>query len=121
LTQRQGQIPGALFVEVRPACRIGPRRVGRLYRVGASAEYEVLAIEPGPRTSRPSWQITVRWTEVDRVTSHTGWDTRRDTVVAPSRAFLALVAAAPETDHGGTSPARFTDLSSRASVLSQLA
>ncbi|WP_455361259.1 hypothetical protein [Streptomyces sp. SYSU K21746] len=63
--------------------QIGPRRVGGRYRVGANgAEYEVLAIEPGPRKGWPSWQITVRWLEIGSVTSLcTGWDPRRDTVV----------------------------------------
>ncbi|MGI5484984.1 hypothetical protein [Streptomyces lavendofoliae] len=66
------------------ATQIGPRVVGGRYWVGAKGtEYEILAIEPGPRAGWPSWQISVRWLEDNSVTSHwTGWDSCRDTVVS---------------------------------------
>lgn len=68
------------------ATQIGPRLVGGRYSHGdAASTYEVLAIEPGPRPlgTWPVWDITVRYDQDGRETTHcTGWDARRDTVVA---------------------------------------
>ncbi|MFF3958787.1 hypothetical protein ACFYY1_37125 [Streptomyces sp. NPDC001890] len=68
------------------ATQVGPRVVGGRYNHGdAGSGYEVLAIERGPRPLGiwPVWDITVRYDQDDRVTTHcTGWDARRDTVVA---------------------------------------
>lgn len=63
--------------------QIGPRKVGGRYRVGTHGpEYTVLDIERGPRTSWPSWQISVRWAD-GRETSHCSrWDSGRDTVIS---------------------------------------
>jgi hypothetical protein len=68
------------------ATQIGPRVVGGRYNHGdATSTYEVLAIERGPRPLGvwPVWDITVRFEQDGRETTHcTGWDARRDTVVA---------------------------------------
>lgn len=65
------------------ALQVGPRRVGGRYDHGdAGSEYEVLAIDHGPRTSWPSWQITVRGAD-GQVREHcTGWNPDRDRIVA---------------------------------------
>lgn len=64
--------------------QVGPRKVGGRYGIGAhGSEYEVLAIERGPRTGWATWEITVRWVEDSRIGSHcTGWDAERDRIVA---------------------------------------
>ncbi|MET9206788.1 NUDIX hydrolase [Streptomyces bacillaris] len=68
------------------ATQIGPRVVGGRYTHGdAASTYEVLAIERGPRPlgTWPVWDITVRFDRDGREKTHcTGWDARRDTVVA---------------------------------------
>ncbi|MGW1037590.1 NUDIX domain-containing protein [Streptomyces antibioticus] len=68
------------------ATQVGPRVVGGRYNHGdAASTYEVLAIERGPRPLGvwPVWDITVRFEQDGRETTHcTGWDARRDTVVA---------------------------------------
>ncbi|MEU1312628.1 NUDIX domain-containing protein [Streptomyces cinnamoneus] len=68
------------------ATQVGPRVVGGRYSHGdAASTYEVLAIERGPRPLGvwPVWDITVRFEQDGRETTHcTGWDARRDTVVA---------------------------------------
>ncbi|MGC9478814.1 NUDIX domain-containing protein [Streptomyces sp. WG4] len=68
------------------ATQVGPRLVGGRYSHGdAASTYEVLAIERGPRPlgTWPVWDITVRYDQDGRETTHcTGWDARRDTVVA---------------------------------------
>ncbi|MFJ1549803.1 hypothetical protein [Streptomyces sp. NPDC088246] len=52
----------------------------------------MLDIDRGPRQEWPSWQITVRWADDDRVTTHcTGCDARRDTVVAQPSADVTFV------------------------------
>ncbi|GLW73694.1 hypothetical protein Kpho02_59920 [Kitasatospora phosalacinea] len=53
------------------ARQIGPRRVGGLYRTTEhDPVYEVLAIEAGPRTEWPTWQITVRTLGETRIRMH---------------------------------------------------
>lgn len=68
------------------ATQVGPRVVGGRYNHGdAASTYEVLAIEHGPRPlgTWPVWDITVRYVQDGRETTHcTGWDARRDIVVA---------------------------------------
>ncbi|WP_327332943.1 NUDIX domain-containing protein [Streptomyces anulatus] len=68
------------------ATQVGPRVVGGRYRHSdAGGTYEVLAIERGPRPPGvwPVWDITVRFERDSRENTHcTGWDARRDTVVA---------------------------------------
>ncbi|WP_326680986.1 hypothetical protein [Streptomyces sp. NBC_01237] len=60
------------------ALQVGPRRVGGRYDHGdTDSEYEVLAIDRGPRLDWQSWQITVRG-EDGQVRDHcTGWDPAR--------------------------------------------
>lgn len=59
---------------------IGPRRVGGRYAGYWGNEYEVVAIDPGPREGWPAWQITVRDSNGER--SHcTPWNPRRDRVL----------------------------------------
>lgn len=64
--------------------QVGPRAVGGRYDHGDDdSAYEVLAIDRGPRTQWPSWQITVRYQHDGRETTHcTGWDPARDRTVA---------------------------------------
>ncbi|MGW1043696.1 RapZ C-terminal domain-containing protein [Streptomyces sp. NPDC002547] len=78
--------------EEHAALQIGPRRVGGRYDHGyADSEYEVLAIDRGPRKSWPSWQITVRGAD-GQVREHcTGWDPRRDRIVAQAPADVTVV------------------------------
>ncbi|MEE1821233.1 hypothetical protein PUR61_03320 [Streptomyces sp. BE20] len=53
------------------ARQIGPRRVGGLYRATRfDPVYEVLAVDPGPRTEWPIWQITVRTLGESRIRTH---------------------------------------------------
>ncbi|MFB9464417.1 NUDIX domain-containing protein [Streptomyces cinereospinus] len=80
------------------ATQIGPRFVGGRYHHGdATSTYEVLAIERGPRPlgTWPVWDITVRFEKDGRETTHcSGWDARRDTVVAqPPTTYTADVVA----------------------------
>ncbi|MFJ4879983.1 hypothetical protein ACIP93_32915 [Streptomyces sp. NPDC088745] len=67
------------------ALQVGPRRVGGTYEAGYDgSRYEVLGIEHGPRPlgQWPTWDITVRGTD-GRVRTHcTGWDPRRDRIIA---------------------------------------
>ncbi|MER5312330.1 hypothetical protein ABT034_31640 [Streptomyces sp. NPDC002773] len=78
--------------EEHTALQVGPRRVGGRYDHGYSgSEYEVLAIDRGPRESWPSWQITVRGAD-GQVREHcTGWDSRRDRIVAQVPADVTVV------------------------------
>ncbi|MDF3144165.1 MULTISPECIES: hypothetical protein [unclassified Streptomyces] len=64
--------------------QIGPRKVGGRYDHGyQGSAYEVLAIDRGPRPSWPTWQITVRYDEDSRITTHcTAWDPAKDRVLA---------------------------------------
>jgi hypothetical protein len=64
------------------ARQIGPRKVGGRYYNGYSdEEYTVLELETN-RTTWPLWQITVRWKDTGRVTSHcTDWDPDKDKVM----------------------------------------
>lgn len=70
--------------------QIGPRRPGGHYWNGSSgAAYDVLSVEPGPRPSWPSWQMTVRWEQDGTTTVHsTGWDPRRDRVLTQPDLFV---------------------------------
>ncbi|MFD8706836.1 hypothetical protein ACFV1W_30250 [Kitasatospora sp. NPDC059648] len=85
--------------------KIGPREVGGRYRTYTGYEYTVLSIEPGPRDSWPTWQITTRGVEDGAVRAHcTGWDERdqvvsgpRDVVDWPADAQAAIVEAVLET------------------------
>ncbi|MCQ8194644.1 RapZ C-terminal domain-containing protein [Streptomyces rugosispiralis] len=72
--------------------QVGPRRVGGRYDHGyADSEYEVLAIDRGPRESWPSWQITVRGRD-GQVREHcSGWDSRKDRIVAQAPADVTVV------------------------------
>jgi hypothetical protein len=74
------------------ALQVGPRRVGGRYDHGdADSEYEVLAIDRGPRTGWPSWQITVQGKD-GQVREHcSGWDSRKDRVVAQAPADVTVV------------------------------
>ncbi|MGW4807167.1 hypothetical protein [Kitasatospora sp. NPDC004272] len=70
------------------ARQLGPQQVGGIYRCGYWGDvYEVLAI----RTESP-WQISVRTLGETRIRTHsTGWDERRDQVVAePGAAALTV-------------------------------
>ncbi|MGW4806394.1 hypothetical protein [Kitasatospora sp. NPDC004272] len=71
------------------AREIGPRRVGGLYRTGPfDPVYEVLAIDPGPRTEWPTWQITVRTLGETRIRTHcTAWE--GEVVAEPGEQALA--------------------------------
>ncbi|MDN3262901.1 hypothetical protein QWJ26_24455 [Streptomyces sp. CSDS2] len=63
--------------------QIGPRVVGGRYDHGDdTSAYEVLHIDRGPRTSWPTWQITVRGRDGVERTHCSGWDPRRDRVRA---------------------------------------
>ncbi|MFE7808515.1 hypothetical protein ACFU51_28360 [Streptomyces sp. NPDC057430] len=74
------------------ALQVGPRRVGGRYDHGyADSEYEVLAIDRGPREGWPSWQITVRGRDGEKREHCTGWDSRRDRVVAQPSADVTIV------------------------------
>ncbi|MFJ2406631.1 hypothetical protein ACIOUE_35630 [Streptomyces xanthochromogenes] len=65
------------------ALQVGPRRVGGRYDHGyPDSGYEVLAIDRGPRTGWPSWQITVRGRDGEVREHCTSWDPGRDRVVA---------------------------------------
>ncbi|MFI7352131.1 hypothetical protein ACIBSR_38495 [Streptomyces sp. NPDC049936] len=78
--------------EEHTALQVGPRRVGGRYDHGyADSEYEVLAIDRGPRESWPSWQITVRGKDGEVREHCTGWDPRRDRVVAQAPADVTVV------------------------------
>jgi hypothetical protein len=70
------------------ACQIGPRQVGGIYRNGYSSDvYEVLAIEPGPRDTWPTWRIFVRTLGTDTVRQHcTGWEDRDQVLAEPGLA-----------------------------------
>lgn len=72
--------------------QIGPRRVGGRYDHGhPDSEYEVLNVDRGPRATWPTWQITVRFTD-GRVRTHcTGWDPKRDRIVAQALADVTIV------------------------------
>ncbi|MGW3200100.1 hypothetical protein ACWDBD_37150 [Streptomyces sp. NPDC001118] len=60
---------------------IGPRVVGGRYDHGFDASaYEVIEIDRGPRTSGPTWQMTVRGRDGVERTHCTRWDARRDRV-----------------------------------------
>lgn len=63
--------------------QVGPRVVGGRYDHGeAAGAYEVLAIDRGPRTSWPTWQITVRYDRNGQDTTHcAGWNPARDRVL----------------------------------------
>ncbi|MCZ0984068.1 hypothetical protein O1L60_45720 [Streptomyces diastatochromogenes] len=71
--------------------QVGPRRVGGRYDHGyTGSEYEVLALDRGPRASWPSWRITVRGSD-GQVREHcTGWDARQDRVVAQPPADVTV-------------------------------
>ncbi|MDX3763087.1 hypothetical protein ACFY1B_40185 [Streptomyces mirabilis] len=54
---------------------MGPRRIGGRYDHGyADSEYEVLAIDRGPREGWPSWQVSVRGRDGEVREHCTGWD-----------------------------------------------
>jgi hypothetical protein len=93
-----------LSYEMWVARQIGPRKVGGRYRSHyGDAVYEVLAIEPGPRSTWPTWQITVRG-EGGQIRSHcTAWDERDQVVTEPGQAALTVW-----TDTGLTQPAADT-------------
>ncbi|MGW6606040.1 RapZ C-terminal domain-containing protein [Streptomyces sp. NPDC055036] len=80
------------YAEFVAARCVGPRRVGGRYDHGyADSEYEVLAIDRGPREGWPSWQITVRGKD-GRVREHcTSWDSGRDRIVAQAPADVTIV------------------------------
>jgi hypothetical protein len=62
--------------------QVGPRKVGGRYYNGYwGQEYEVLKIDDNPDSWGP-WEMTVSWAD-GRETSHcTGWDPKRDRVIA---------------------------------------
>ncbi|WP_404870971.1 hypothetical protein ACI1MP_37605 (plasmid) [Kitasatospora griseola] len=72
------------------ACQIGPRRVGGIYRSGYSgAVYEVVAVDPGPRTEWPIWQITTRILGATIAVRHcTAWEDRDQVLAEPGEAAL---------------------------------
>jgi hypothetical protein len=74
------------------ALQVGPRRVrGRYDHGDADSEYEVLAIDRGPREQWPTWQVTVRGKD-GWVRDHcTGWDSARDRVLAQPPADVTIV------------------------------
>ncbi|MGW4694742.1 hypothetical protein ACWEO1_20450 [Kitasatospora cineracea] len=86
------------------AREIGPRRVGGLYRISPfDPVYEVLAIDPGPRTEWPTWQITVRTLGETRIRTHcTAWE--GEVVAEPGEQALAywaeFVLSRPAADDG---------------------
>lgn len=88
-----------LSYEMWVARQIGPRKVGGRYRSRYSGKtYEVLAIEPGPRPTWPTWQITVRG-EDGQIRSHcTAWE-ERDQVIAEPESELTPLFAAWELAH----------------------
>ncbi|MFI5987128.1 hypothetical protein ACIBEA_40465 [Streptomyces sp. NPDC051555] len=72
--------------------QVGPRRIGGWYDHGdATSEYEVLAIDRGPREQWPTWQITVRGKDGQAREHCTGWDPRRDRIVAQTPADVTIV------------------------------
>ncbi|MFF4344255.1 hypothetical protein ACFY00_30550 [Kitasatospora sp. NPDC001540] len=75
------------------AREIGPRRVGGLYRTSPfDPVYEVLAIEEGPRTEWPTWQITVRVLGETRIRTHNAaWE--GEVVAEPGEQALTYWAA----------------------------
>ncbi|MQS18023.1 hypothetical protein F7Q99_39010 [Streptomyces kaniharaensis] len=76
--------------------QIGPRKVGGRYRTRNGYEYDVLAIDPGPRPSTqwPVWQITIIGTEDGATRSHcTAWDERDQVVKEPGEVVLDWPAA----------------------------
>ncbi|MGA5824097.1 hypothetical protein ACPC54_40405 [Kitasatospora sp. NPDC094028] len=78
------------------AQQIGPRRVGGRYRTRHGYEYDVIAIDPGPRprTQWPVWQITVIGVEDSIKRSHcTAWDEGDQVVQEPGEAVLEWPAA----------------------------
>lgn len=70
---------------------IGPRRVGGPYSNAYwDAAYTVLAIDPGPRSSWPDWEITVQFDYQEAPMTHcTAWDPRRDRVLSEPDAEAA--------------------------------
>jgi hypothetical protein len=63
------------------AAQIGPRQVGGHYRSGGD-EYEVVALDPGPRQGAwPIWQITVRGEDGIERSHCTAWDKYNDQVI----------------------------------------
>ncbi|MQS17980.1 hypothetical protein F7Q99_38785 [Streptomyces kaniharaensis] len=70
------------------AQQIGPRKVGGRYRTRHGYEYDVIAIDPGPRprTQWPVWQITVIGTEDGIKRSHcTAWTCTTRSCRSPAR------------------------------------
>ncbi|MFF2630865.1 hypothetical protein ACFVUN_34520 [Kitasatospora griseola] len=72
------------------ARQIGPRRVGGIYRSGYSgAVYEVVAVDPGPRTEWPTWQITTRILGATTTVRHcTAWEGRDRVLAEPGESAL---------------------------------
>ncbi len=76
------------------AAQIGPRKVGGRYHCFYTGEvYEVLAIEPGPRPTWPTWQITVRGEDGQTRSHCTAWDERDQLVAEPESELAPLLAA----------------------------
>ncbi|MFJ8855183.1 hypothetical protein [Streptomyces sp. NPDC102437] len=98
------------------AQQVGPRRVGGRYDHGyADSEYEVTAIDRGPRESWPSWQITVRGAD-GQVREHcTGWDSRRDRIVAQAPADVTVVSVGRLHD-GDQDQGEWADVLQRATI-----
>lgn len=81
------------------AAEIGPRKVGGRYRTRHGYEYDVLAIDPGPRprTQWPVWQITTIGVQDGIQASHcTAWDEGDEVVKEPGDVVLDWPAAGLE-------------------------
>ncbi|MFJ2561293.1 MULTISPECIES: P-loop ATPase [unclassified Streptomyces] len=62
--------------------QVGPRKVGGRYYNGYwGQEYEVLNIDDNPDSWGP-WEMTVQWADGRTTTHCTGWDPKRDRVIA---------------------------------------
>jgi hypothetical protein len=62
--------------------QVGPRKVGGRYYNGYwGQEYEVLKIDDNPDSWGP-WEMTVLWDDGRETTHCTGWDPKRDRVIA---------------------------------------
>lgn len=71
---------------------MGPCRIGGRYDHGhADREFEVLAIDRGPREGWPSWQVSVRGRDGEVREHCTGWDPRKDRVIAQPPADVTVV------------------------------
>ncbi|MFG2364102.1 hypothetical protein ACGFY3_21000 [Streptomyces mirabilis] len=74
------------------ALQVGPCRIGGRYDHGyADSQYEVLAIDRSPREGWPSWQVSVRGRDGEVREHCTGWDPRKDRVIAQPPADVTVV------------------------------